>query len=285
MDIMLETSNYIIEAAEAIDKMTESFLFEDADNDNKSLSSKAGGALKNAYEGMIKTLKMFAEKLRDMISKLFMSAEAKARFKEYEDFLKNNPATANKTATISDFKKIDDAYMNAIQKANAMRKSNADKSEAQKILTELQGVIKGASIVLGAGAIFKMLSSNQKIAEFTSQMIDKFGGEMETTKNLIGKDNFAKGKAQLEAQSNRSFWDRTIFGLMGKKKQNSESSLVEGWKILKSVIPGTAASKDKNKNSNNLKSFAKITREHPKAAAKALEIGATISKVKNIGKK
>lgn len=284
MDTMLESSNYIIEAADAISKMTDTFLFEDGDEDNKSLGNKAGGAIKNAYDSMIKAIKAFAAKLREMVSKLFMSAEAKTKFKEYEDFLKNNPETAKKTATIADFKKIDDAYMNAIQKANAKRKENADKSEGQKILSELQGAIKGASVVLGAGAIFKMLSSNKKIAEFTSQMMDKFGDEMETVKNTIGKDNFNKGKAQLEAQSNRSFWDRTIFGLMGKKKQNSETSLVASWQILKSFIPGTAASKDKNKTANNLKHLSNINKNNPGIVTKGLQIKSMIERTKNIGK-
>lgn len=284
MDAMLESSNYIIEAAQAIDKMTESFLFEEGEEDNKSLASKAGGALKGAYDAMIKALKGFAEKIRETVSKLFMSAEAKTKFKEYEDFLKSNPATANEKATVKDFKKIDDAYMAAIQKANAKRKANADKSEAQKILGELDGVIKGASIVLGAGAIFKMLSSNKKVAEFTAQMMDKFSDELESTKNFIGKENYDKGKSKLEAQSNKSFWDRTIFGLMGKKKQNSESSIVEGWSILKSFIPGTGASKDKNKDAKNLEHLANINKNHPGVVNAGLRAKALAARTKNVFK-
>lgn len=281
MDIMLETSNYIIEAAEAIDKMTESFLFEDGENDNKSLASKAGGAIKNAYDGMIKALKGFASRIREMLSKLFMSAEAKAKFKQYEDFLKNNPETANKKATVKDFKKIDDAYMAAITKANAKRKANADKSEGQKILSDLEGVVKGATIVLGAGAAFKMLSTNRKVADFTAQMMDKFSDELSSVRDFVGGDNYDNGKEKLKEQSNRSFWDRFTFGLMSKKKQNSESSITEVWGILKSFIPGTEASKDKNKTANNLNHLANINAKHPGVVNAGLRAKALAARSKN----
>lgn len=278
MQEIIKSNEYYMEAVNALAELDNSFFYEEVDS--VSLISKAGSALKNVYDGMIAAIKKFIDAIRETIGRIFMSAESKAKFKEYEDYLKNNPETANQKATVLDFKKIDDAYMMAIMKANKLRKENANKSEAEKIMTELNGVLKVAGIGITVGAAFKMLASNKKVAEATLNLMNKFNGDLENTKKIIGEDNYNKGKETLEKETNRTFWDKTIFGLLSKKKQHNDTTMKSLFGIIKSAIPGTNANKDPHKSSNNMKNVANIVENHPKVAAAAMRVAAAGKSVK-----
>lgn len=281
MEVLKMSASYVLEAEKYISEMTESFLFEESGGSNKSLASKAGGALKKAYDTIINALKTLSENIREFISKIFMSAEAKAKFKEYEEYMKNNPETANKKVTVKDFKKMDDAYLNAIKLANQKRRENADKSEGQKILDSLKVVGAGAAITVGAGAAFKMLSENKKVSEVTANLMNKFSKELEPVRDAIGKDTYDEGKAKLEEANKRSWWDTFTFGLLKKKEANNQTAMKELFGVIKSVVPGTKEHNDPNKEGNNLKRMGKIVQAHPKAAGKALEMYGTMKNLKH----
>ena len=264
MDQLIESSNYIIEAAKTIEKITDSFLFEEGE-ENESLASKAGSALKSAYDSMIAGLKKLIEKIKSILSNIFMSKEMKSRLDSFEEHIKNHPEIAEKKVEVTDFEKIDNAYNTAIQEANVMKNKDADKAEGNKILSKLNGIVKSATIIITVSTVFRLLLKNKKIAEGTATAMDKFSDVLESTKKTIDSKS-----RELRGKSNRSFWDRLTFGLMSKKKKNSEDGFKALLRLIKTAIPGTDENKDPNMQFNAMSDAGKVIKSYPNAVGNTL---------------
>ena len=234
-------------------------------NTNEKVKGGFVNAIKNAIASIRQMISEIATKVSNAIQKLFMSKEQKALFSKYEEKIKSNSSLANKTVKVSDFKKLDAAYVKALAEADKAANEEKDPSFGEEILRVLKENTKEIGITCGVGAAIAIFKNSQKISEGVSTILSKEDKLLESMEKTIGKEATNDIKSASKKYSKKTFWSRFKVNLCRRKNDDIVSKCKNTISAISTVL------KDGNSpeaQSIKLNAAAKII-ENPKTAKMA----------------
>ena len=213
-------------------------------SNNEKIEKGVFASLKRAIDAVIQMISDVITKVSNMIQKIFMSQEQKDLFARYEQQLKENPENKNKQVKVSDFKKLDAAYLQALKEAEKAEKEGADPSLGQAIMNTLKKNLGNIGISIGVFGVLELCKNSKGIATAISKALSREEGIMKATQNLIGKNRAEDLKKQTKKYSKKIAWGRFRVNLFRHKQETFLSTFQKNMSLLASFIPGTKASKD-----------------------------------------
>lgn len=263
---------------------TEYFL-EEADAktaNNAAVEKGVVASLKRAFDAILQMISEIATKVSNMFQKIFMSKEQKDLFALYEKRIKENPKTANQTVSVTDFKKLDAAYMKALAAGEKAEKEGADPSLGQEIMNALKNNLDKILVSVGVFAALQICKNSKNIARGMSDVLEKEEGLVKALQNKIGKEATDDLKTQTKKYSKQAFWKRWKINLIKHKEETFASKFKKNMSLIASFIPGTKASKDPANKAAKMNIAADMM-ESPtgrKVLAGGLKAGAKATKIK-----
>ena len=224
------------------------FMFENDDETNKEIIdnndgviAKAFGHIKKAVSLIIEQLKKLSDRLRDFISKVFMSSKQKALLKNAKKNLQNNPQLASIQVDCPTYKEYEVIYDDTLKmidkemkKENPSEKAYSDiingmnkkldkvKNVGNDISNATKEVSKRTGDLITLNTLVDVADKNYIHAKSINEKINKEVNILNSMTESLGEKEVNKFKKKVNRYSKNTIGHRIKLSVLRKQEQTLE---------------------------------------------------------------